>query len=175
MSDEAVPAIDTRLVLRGHHLLCILGFRGLGYDRTFVENFAGVVSRVIADPQAVVTVTDCCDVICASCPHKKSGKCAKSPDINVKLARRDRAVLGRLGLTVGSSRSVERIYGLVTVKISPTDVKRELCASCQWLGGGMCLEGLRVLRRDGFSAWKEMYECNSCRRQNVSNANPPQR
>ena len=27
-----------KLVLRGHHLLCLKGFQGYGYDDDFVEN-----------------------------------------------------------------------------------------------------------------------------------------
>ena len=49
--------------IRAHHLLCILGFRGLGYDKRFVQNMERIVSAVRHNADLGLTLTDSCDDI----------------------------------------------------------------------------------------------------------------
>ena len=49
--------------IRGHHLPCILGFRGLDYDKRFVQNMEKIVSPVRHNADLGLTLTDHCDDI----------------------------------------------------------------------------------------------------------------
>ena len=37
--------------LRAHHLLCLFGWRGHGYDRPFIDNFNRLVERLDQNTQ----------------------------------------------------------------------------------------------------------------------------
>lgn len=50
--------MNDELRIRAHHVLCILGFRGEGYSREFVENMRRVVDIIRANPQAVIQIVD---------------------------------------------------------------------------------------------------------------------
>ncbi len=66
------------LNIRPHHLLCILGFRGLGYSEKFVSNMEEVAKKLRSDFTSFITLVLECDAICAACPHNVEGKCLKS-------------------------------------------------------------------------------------------------
>ena len=63
-----------KLILRGHHLLCLQGFQGYGYDENFVKNMTEINrQRKLAD--TTIALTDSPDDICKSCPNLKDGIC----------------------------------------------------------------------------------------------------
>ncbi|MQT12112.1 DUF1284 domain-containing protein [Segnochrobactrum spirostomi] len=49
--------------LRGHHLLCLLTFRGAGYGAAFVANMRGIAERLSAGEAAVIVAGP--DDVCA--------------------------------------------------------------------------------------------------------------
>ena len=111
--------------LRAHHLLCIRGFRGLGYDEAFVENFARVVKALEDDPSIVVTARE--DAICSRCPHNQDG-CVKGP----RPRGLDERVLRELGLRAGAVERASALQRRVEERI-PRRRVREVCRGCQWL------------------------------------------
>jgi hypothetical protein len=48
-----------------------------------------VVEKLRFDPTSPITLVDECDIICASCPHNKGGKCLKKADSESKIKTRD--------------------------------------------------------------------------------------
>ncbi len=141
---------DKVLRIRGHHLLCILGFRGRGYDRRFVQNMGTLVSTIRQDPDLTFVLTDRCDDICSACPHNTAGRCRKKPQGEDVAQKADRAVLGRLGLAPGERHTARQVYKSVAAKVRPVHVGREFCTACQWRELGFCKEGLRALREQEF-------------------------
>lgn len=111
--------------LRAHHLLCIRGFQGLGYDKAFVENFARVVKALEDDPSIVVTARE--DAICARCPHNLDG-CIKGP----KAQELDERVLRELGLRAGAVGKASAVLRRVEERI-PKQRVAEVCRGCEWL------------------------------------------
>ena len=83
-----------KLVLRGHHLLCLKGFQGYGYDDAFVENMADVNSKRKLN-QTTITLTNCADDICKACPNLKNNLC-KDIMHNNNIVQMDMEVLKKL-------------------------------------------------------------------------------
>lgn len=111
--------------LRAHHLLCIRGFRGRGYDGAFVENFARVVKALEGDPSIAITARE--DAICAKCPHNLGG-CVKGP----RPRELDERVLRELGLRAGVAARASAVQRRVAERI-PRGRVAEVCRGCEWL------------------------------------------
>lgn len=132
------------LEIRAHHLLCLLGFCGLGYSQEFVENMKEVSATVFSD-QDFLKIIDWCDDICAFCPHRSGDKCAKKEDLEQEVRQMDKDVAGRLGIEIGTELQSQEVWGLVKERIAPLDLP-EICKGCEWLNLRYCAEGLGNLR-----------------------------
>lgn len=132
------------LEIRAHHLLCILGFRGLGYSQEFIAMMGKVVEELNSNSTFPITIIAECDIICSSCPHNKNNKCRKKVDSEEKVKARDLEVLQRLGLEAGSQIMLAKVWGRVKESFSATEI-RKICRNCQWLELGYCVEGLERL------------------------------
>jgi len=133
------------LKIRGHHLLCIFGFRGHGYSDTFVSNMRTVTKSFFAKGGAEVELTAECDDICRACPHMLERQCAAEEGAERRVQDRDREVLARLGLAGGQQHDATWLAALVTARVSPAALA-ELCAGCQWLPAGYCQQGISEYR-----------------------------
>ena len=127
------------LKLRGHHLLCVFGFDGLGYDRRFVRNMHAITRAFFSQADRSVLVVEGCDDICAACPRMDSGGCARPGEGIV--AERDRAVLARLDLKVGSRYRAAALVRAVVSRVRP-EALDAICEGCEWLAGGYCRDGI---------------------------------
>lgn len=115
-----VPEIE----IRGHHLLCIQGFRGYGYNEEFIMNMKEVVNKLKSTPELRIKMTDKCDKICSPCPHKINNECSKEI---VKLM--DSQVLKNIGIKIGE------IVKFKDILLKTKDNSRELrtiCKNCEW-------------------------------------------
>jgi len=133
----------TAITLRAHHLLCMHGFRGLGYDDHFVENMARVCERVRNEPDLKIIIVDGPDEICEHCPHVHGCICEKEGEDAEACAKElDRRVLDKLGIQVGQTFARDEIFVLIYEKIAPEDLA-VVCEGCDWLPFDYCAEGLR--------------------------------
>ena len=137
---EVAPALE----IRAHHLLCILGFRGLGYSQEFIVKMGKVVKELDTNATFPISVIAECDVICASCPHNKGNKCLKEADSESKVKTRDLEVLQRLGFEVGAQMPAAEVWTRIREKLTLRDVA-EICQCCEWLKFGHCAQGLEKL------------------------------
>ncbi len=136
------------LVLRGHHLLCVLGFRGLGYAPRFVANMNAIVDSYFGEPSPTVRVVASADDICAACPHRVGESCALSESSDECVRAKDEAVLRLLGLEPGARLPASALREQVAESIFPLTLET-LCADCRWHARGYCGEGLAALRAHG--------------------------
>jgi hypothetical protein len=145
MAREAGKGKFKGIPLRAHHLLCLLGFQGIGYTAGFIRNFHKVKRLVEQHPDLVVEVVDSCDVICVACPNMQDGKCFKTGlKYNEKVKCIDGRVMERLGIRPGDRFKARELYALVKEKIRPGDIK-DICQGCDWLNLGFCPRGLANL------------------------------
>ncbi len=138
---EVAPSLE----IRAHHLLCILGFRGLGYSQEFIVTMGKVVKELDTNSTFPITVITECDIICASCPYNKGNKCLKEADSESKVRTRDLEVLQRLGFEVGAQMPAAKAWMRIREKLTLRDVA-EICRGCEWLEFGHCAQGLARLR-----------------------------
>ncbi|MCM3627903.1 DUF1284 domain-containing protein [Paenibacillus glycanilyticus] len=128
------------ITLRGHHLFCLLGYRGKGYSEGFCTNMTAIYETLRGQPQSIIEITEGPDMICEAFPSDQPNHCH-----NPSVYRKDNEILSELGLAVGSRLSWEQLCGLVADAIHPSDIHR-LCYDCPWEPYGLCQEGVAHIR-----------------------------
>ncbi len=134
------------MMLRAHHLICILGFRGLGYSPDYVANISQIVAQLRSSPQTLIEVVSKPDALCAPCLFLKEGGCQeRGPESEEVVRNRDLAVMEKLGLVMGDKITWAEVEEKIRSRVSPEDLD-EICQDCQWLAQGYCVDGLKRLR-----------------------------
>jgi uncharacterized protein len=135
-------------ILRGHHLLCVHGFKGMGYSPAFVERMKEIVSD-IRNPELDfdIRVVESFDEACMACPHKGETLCSGTVKSNDKVVGLDRRTIEHLGLQTGGSYKKSYLVKLTAEKVQPEDLDH-ICAGCSWLEYGVCKEGISQLKAD---------------------------
>lgn len=125
--------------LRGHHLLCLYGFRGLGYSRRFIDNLQRILNSLRRNYEQKIKLIDNVDDICKYCPYCIDSQC-KNNQIETKDL--DREVLSKIGLEVNSCHKANKIFGLIKKNIKPINLKH-WCQDCPWYRFNYCFTGLK--------------------------------
>src|SRR5690242_11390396 len=86
--------------LRGHHLLCLLGYRGMGYSEAFCENMTEVYEQLRQEPETLIRLVLGPDDLCAAYPKEGEQHCE-----NRTVYLRDAEIAIKLGMEVGMERS----------------------------------------------------------------------
>jgi len=118
--------------LRGHHLLCLLTFRGLGYNPEFVENMKRVVRKFRSNPDLILTLTNRTDIICSACPFNKGNRCFKKEDSEKRTKTYDFKVMELFGFKEGEKIKIGQASKKIKNKIAPKDLSK-ICLGCEWL------------------------------------------
>lgn len=137
--------LPQHVTIRSHHLLCMLGFRGLGYSEEFTANMRSVVRELHLDRDLAMIIVAGCDVICAACPHYREARCLRDMDSAARSVSLDLKVLAKLGLEPGAHVSFRDALERVKERVTADDMA-EFCSDCEWWGLGYCLEGLERLK-----------------------------
>lgn len=122
--------------LRGHHLLCLLGYRGKGYSDGFCANMTRVYEQLRTAPETRIELIEGPDEICAAFPADQPAHCE-----NGSVYRKDREIAGRIGIAVGETRAWSDICVAVAERVQPDDIG-SLCRDCRWEPYGLCREGV---------------------------------
>lgn len=138
-------AVNQPLRVRGHHLLCLLGYRGFGYSDAHVARMWEVKRQLWSHPETEVEVLDSPDEVCLLCPYIKDGGCAIQAGDEARVRKRDRGALALLGLRPGRRLTWGEVLGRIRQRVDEVGLAR-VCGRCQWFSHGHCLEGLREVR-----------------------------
>ncbi|SFS60484.1 DUF1284 domain-containing protein [Paenibacillus sp. BC26] len=127
--------------LRGHHLLCLLGFRGMGYSADFSANMTIVYNKLRDEPGSRVTIVKGPDDLCACFPSDVEPHCH-----NVSVAQHDERILQKLGFDYGMELLWSDVIERVRTNVVPEDINT-LCYTCQWRSYGVCEAGVRIIKQ----------------------------
>lgn len=131
------------LRLRPHHLLCALGYRGLGYSDGFTANMTALVKQGLHAPGGgalPIEVVGEADAICAPCPKRRGTGCTAQH----RIAALDRAHAEALDIAAGDRLTWDEARARIRARVVPDDLDR-ICAGCEWLPLGLCKAALRDL------------------------------
>lgn len=117
-----------KLVLRGHHLLCLKGFQGYGYSEEFTQNMTEV-NKLRKSENTKVTLTNTPDDICRACPNLKDNLCQDEKQNN-RIVQMDNEVLKKLD-TSKEYDAIELFDKIDSIFNSKESV-REICFECMW-------------------------------------------
>ena len=117
-----------KLILRGHHLLCLKGFQGYGYDESFVENMMKVNSLRKLD-STTVSLTNKADDLCKYCPHLENDLC-KSEVHDELIRQMDDEVLKNIDSTKEHD-SVE-LFEKIDEIFNTEESVSKICFNCMW-------------------------------------------
>jgi uncharacterized protein len=125
--------------LRGHHLFCLLGYRGMGYSEEYVKNMTRLHQTLRENPNTLVELVDGPDQLCAKFPNSGIYHCQ---DDHIYV--RDAAILEKMGLRIGQVLSWGEIEACIRKAVVPSDIQ-VVCKTCSWRSYGVCEEGIREI------------------------------
>ena len=117
-----------KLVLRGHHLLCLKGFQGYGYNDDFVENMKFINSKR-KDNITTISLTNSADDICSSCPNLKNNLCENEIQNSI-IKKMDREVLKKID-SKKEYNSVE-LFNKIDQIFNTQESVSKICFDCKW-------------------------------------------
>ncbi|MBY0223183.1 DUF1284 domain-containing protein [Sporosarcina aquimarina] len=130
--------------LRGHHIFCLLGYRGMGYSEEYAENMTKIQITLRTQPDTLIQIIKGPDHLCAKFPEGQPYHC-EDKGIYV----RDSEILKRLGLTFSDVLPWREVERRIRVEILPSDIAT-ICETCSWRSLGYCEEGVeRVIESKG--------------------------
>ncbi|MFD0047981.1 DUF1284 domain-containing protein [Actinomycetes bacterium NPDC127524] len=125
--------------LRGHHLFCLLGYRGMGYSEEYVENMTRLHQTLRAKPNTLILLVKGPDQLCEKYPN--SGKYHCQDD---NIYEKDAMILEKMGLKIGQILSWMDIESSIRKFVVPSDIQT-VCKSCSWRSYGVCEEGIQEI------------------------------
>ncbi|QQE78982.1 DUF1284 domain-containing protein [Alicyclobacillus sp. SO9] len=128
------------LTLRGHHLLCLPGYRGMGYSAEYEANMTKIHQLLRREPETEVTLVSGPDSLCAKFPSDKTYHCEDN-----NIYERDANVLSNLNLEPGQKLPWSEIEPRIAKNVVGRDIN-SLCSTCSWRSYGVCEEGINEIR-----------------------------
>lgn len=117
-----------KLVLRGHHLLCLKGFQGYGYSEDFTENMTKI-NNLRKSENTLVTLTNSPDDICKDCPNLKNNVC-ENPNQNNKIIQMDNEVLKNFDIS--KEYNAVELFDKIDSIFNSKESVCKICFECMW-------------------------------------------
>lgn len=115
------------LLLRPHHGMCMVYFKGRGYSSAFSLHMAETIDFLRRENPLLKLVLDW-DEVCSVCPNQASGSCHASGNA----LRYDRAVLEHCAFQEGEIVRASDFFERVERCILTAGRREQICGSCQW-------------------------------------------
>ena len=114
--------------LRGHHLLCILGFQGYGYSEDFVLNMARI-NELRKSDKTIIKLINRPDDICSACPNLKDDVCENKMQ-NENIVKMDNEVLSQFN--INQEYNAIDLFNEVVLKFNTLKSVENICNDCKW-------------------------------------------
>jgi len=138
--------VSDPIPVRAHNLLCLLGYRGRGYDERFVGEMTALHEVLRAHPETRLEIRTSPDRLCAACPNLRGGGCTLGgPGHEAHMRAHDEDVADRLALRPGDVVPWSVLLRRVAESIRGADLAA-ICTTCPWLSLGWCSEGVERVR-----------------------------
>ena len=136
------------IYLRGHHLLCLQGYQGYGYDEKFKSNMEKIIKYLKEDNQSEkIIITESSDDICEFCPNLKEDICCgeldisdktkenqgKISEINTSICKKDSIILKRSNLIKNKKYSYNELISIINKTFTTISEANEVCGECNWI------------------------------------------
>jgi|LSQX01.1.fsa_nt_gb hypothetical protein len=118
--------------IRAHHLLCMQGFRGYGYNDDFATHLKNIIERFRKNPDTFIQVISSCDEICYGCPHQIEDRCNKESDANYRIKIMDSKILKCIGIQPDSVDTIQAMTNQVNDTFKTQAQLAAICGDCQW-------------------------------------------
>lgn len=134
----------TPIQLRGHHIFCLLGYRGMGYSAAYTKNMTMIHQTLRQSPETLIEIIQGPDQLCAKFPKDQDYHCQ---DQNIY--ERDAHILTKLGLPIGLTIQWKDIEQRIRTNVVPDDIAH-VCETCSWRTYDYCQQGVqRMLDAEG--------------------------
>jgi hypothetical protein len=136
---------DNIIELRAHHLLCLQGYQGYGYDEKFKENLEEKLHILKNNKNINVILKDSIDDLCKKCPRLKGNICVgdlenlnslNSKAIaknNEKVIEMDSIVLKEAKLKKNKKYFFKHLLNTVNSTFSNINDVKKICNGCKWI------------------------------------------
>ena len=118
--------------IRAHHLLCLLGFQGLGYSPDFIRRMAETRKALDEGQEFEIEVVEECDDICPACPYFSELECRKGKFSARRTREMDGKVLKTLGLKRGETLNSSLVIPLIRERLGEFPLLVKICGRCGW-------------------------------------------
>lgn len=115
--------------IRAHHLLCMQGFQGYGYDDEFTRRMGEIIAFLESDPTQIIEITTEIDEICRVCPNLIGKQCVNDQDY--KINKMDVYVIKNSNFGEKRTISFERALEIVSHDLKLKDINI-ICENCVW-------------------------------------------
>ena len=117
-----------KLTLRGHHLLCLQGFQGYGYDNNFIKNMS-YINDLRKSKNTTISITNTPDDICKSCPNLKNGIC-KDKKQNTEIIKMDDEIISKIDTT--KEYNALNLFNAIRNIFNTKKSVKYICSYCSW-------------------------------------------
>lgn len=119
--------------LRPHHILCIQGYIGKGYNKEFIKNMDEIVKQLRENSNIFINIIYKEDDICKFCPNRnENNKCKDS----YKVKYIDQKVVKYFKLEEKNYKYID-ILNEIKENIN-MDKMKDICSSCSWYKNNYC-------------------------------------
>ncbi len=126
------------LILRGHHLICLVAFQGEGYSEAFARNFKKLQKTYLNKPAEKVRVIAGPDMACKKCPHLSKNVCLSTIDgPNSRIIALDKKAFKLLKIKPGIYM-IGKLHQHLRRLSKPS--LQSFCRNCSWNGKTSCQE-----------------------------------
>jgi len=124
------------LLLRPHHINCIFFYKGLGYNKAFIEGMDNILNWVKEEPNTKIKLVVNCDNLCNNCPNKQSTDVCITKE---KVDKLDYNALQVYNLKENQEYTFKEIINTIYKGFNKNKFQ-DICSTCNWYKEGICSE-----------------------------------